>query len=165
MSLLFPALALLALMIGLIRRINVYDAFLAGVKEGFMTAWRVLPPMLAMLCAARVFASGGVQSALCDFLEKPLSLIGLPKETLPLFLLKPVSGSASLAMLKEILTINGPDSRAGLVASTLMGSSETVFYTCAVYLGAANVKKTRHIIPCSLAAWLAGAAAAGLMWR
>lgn len=165
MELIFPALAVLTVLIGLIRRVNIYEAFLAGVREGLLTAWRVLPAMLAMLCAVRVFSAGGAERMLCDMLKGPLSALGLPAETIPLLLLKPLSGSASLAMLREILNTCGPDSRAGLVASTMMGSSETVFYTCAIYLGAANVKKTRHIIPCALAAWLAGAIASGLLWR
>ncbi len=165
MSLIFPALAALIILMGLIRRVDIYDAFLSGAKEGLLTAWRILPPMLAMLCAVRVFHAGGGENLLCGWLLGPLAALGLPKETIPLFLLKPLSGSASLAMLKEILSAYGPDSRAGLVACTMMGSSETVFYTCAVYLGAAKVKETRHILPCALAAWLAGALAAGILWR
>ena len=82
-----------------------------------------------------------------------------------LFLLRPLSGSASLAVLKTILADYGPDSPIGLTASVMMGSSETVFYTCAVYLGAAGVKKSRHAIPCALIAWLAGGAAAALWYR
>ena len=78
-------------------------------------------------------------------------------------LLRPVSGSASLAALRAVLDQCGPDSRAGLVASVMMGSSETVFYTCGVYLSAAGVKKSRHTVPCALLAWLAGSIAAGLL--
>lgn len=156
MSALFPALLILTLLIGLIRRVDLYDALLAGAKEGLQTACQVLPPMLVMLCAARVFALGGCLDALCGALAAPLQALGLPKETLPLFLFKPLSGSGSLAALGDILTKFGPDGRIGRVASAIMGASDTAFYICAVYLGAANVKKSRHIVPCALLSWLVG---------
>lgn len=156
MSALFPSLLILALLVGLIRRVDLYDAFLSGAKEGLQTAYGVLPPMLVMLCAARAFAAGGCLDALCGALGSPLSALGLPRETLPLFLFKPLSGSGSLSALRDILAAYGPDSRAGLVASAMMGASDTVFYVCAVYLGAANVRQSRHIVPCALCSWLVG---------
>ena len=148
---------------GAVRRVPVYDAFLEGAREGLETARYILPALTAMLCAIRGFSACGLMEALCAFLEPAASWAGIPKETLPLMLFKPLSGSASLAMLREVLNDCGPDSRAGLVASVMMGSSETVFYTCGVYLAAAGVKKSRHIVPCALLAWLAGSVAAGLV--
>ena len=153
---------LLCLGCGLIHRVPVYDAFLEGAKEGIGTARRILPSLIAMLCVIRAFSACGLMEQLCALLEPAAAWAGIPKETLPLMLFKPLSGSASLAMLREILNECGPDSRAGLVASVMMGSSETVFYTCGVYLAAAGVKKSRHTIPCALAAWLAGSIAASL---
>ena len=152
---------LLCLGCGLVRRVPVYDAFLEGAKEGIETARRVLPALVAMICAIRAFSTCGLMEHLCAWLEPATAWAGIPRETLPLMLFKPLSGSASLAMLREIFSEYGPDSRAGLVASVMMGSSETVFYTCGVYLSAAGVKKSRHIIPCALAAWLAGSLMAG----
>jgi len=149
--------------IGAFRRVALYDAFLEGAKEGLQTAWNILPPMLSMLCAIRAFSACGLMDGLCALFSPLLSWVGLPPETLPLMLLRPLSGSASLAMLKEILDFYGPDSRIGMVACVMMGSSETVFYTCGVYLGAAGVKKSRHIIPCALIAWLFGSLAAGFL--
>ena len=146
---------------GLFRRVPVYDAFLEGAREGIETARAILPALVAMLCAIRAFSACGLMEALCAFLEPAASWAGIPGETLPLMLLKPLSGSASLAMLRQILSDCGPDSRAGRVASVMMGSSETVFYTCGVYLAAAGVKKSRHTVPCALLAWLAGSIAAG----
>ena len=154
---------LLCIGIGTFRRVPLYDAFLEGAREGLDTARQILPPMLAMLCAIRAFSACGLTEALCACLSPLLSRAGLPKETLSLMLLRPLSGSASLAMLREIFSSYGPDSRIGMVASVMMGSSETVFYTCGVYLGAAGVTKSRHIIPCALIAWLAGSLAAGLL--
>lgn len=163
MSALFPALLMLTVLIGLYKRVDIYDALLSGVREGLLTAYRVLPPMLVMLLAARAFSASGCFDLLCGLLAKPLEALGIPRETLPLFLFKPLSGSGSLAALSELLKEYGPDSRAGLAASTMMGASDTVFYVCALYLGAAGVKKSRHIVPCALAAWLTGSIAAALL--
>ena len=163
MTALLPLFVLLCMGAGAWRRVPLYDAFLEGAREGLDTARSILPALIAMLCAIRAFSSCGLMDILCDFCAPVLSLLGIPKETLPLMLLRPLSGSASLAMLKSILETCGPDSRAGMVASVMMGSSETVFYTCAVYLGAVGVKRSRHTIPAALIAWLAGSAAAGLM--
>ena len=101
--------------------------------------------------------------ALAGLLSPALAFAGIPRETIPLMLMRPLSGSASLAMLKTVLDACGPDSRAGLVACVMMGSSETVFYTCGVYLAAAGVKKSRYTVPCALLAWLAGSLAAGVV--
>ena len=154
---------LLCLGCGIVKRIPLYDAFLEGAKEGIETARYILPALVAMLCAIRAFTACGLMERLCLLLEPAVSWVNLPRETLPLMLFKPLSGSASLAMLREIFSEYGPDSRAGMVASVMMGSSETVFYTCGVYLAAAGVKKSRHTVPCALLAWLAGSFAAGLL--
>ena len=161
MSSVLPVFLLFCLLLGAIRRVPLYDAFLSGAKEGLETAKNILPPLLSMLCAIRVFTACGLMQAVCGFLAPVFSFLGLPPEVMPLMLMKPLSGSASLAMLKEIFSLYGPDSPVGLTASVLMGSSETVFYTCALYLGAAGVKKSRYILPCALLSWLAGSLAAG----
>lgn len=146
---------------GAARRVPIYDAFVDGARQGLETARSILPALAAMLCAIRAFAACGLMDALGDLCAPALALVGIPRETLPLMLLKPLSGSASLAMLGDMLHTYGPDSRVGMVASVMMGSSETVFYTCGVYLGAAGVRASRHTIPCALLAWLAGSVAAG----
>ena len=161
MNLLLPLFLLLCMGVGAFRRTPVYDAFLEGAEEGLKTAGRILPALVAMLCAIRAFDACGLLSPLCDVLAPAAAWAGIPKETLPLMLLRPLSGSASLAMLKSILHTYGPDSRIGQVASVMMGSSETVFYTCGLYLAAAGAKKSRHTVPCALLAWLAGSVAAG----
>ena len=163
MGLILPLFVLFCLAAGAYRRVPVYDVFLDGAQQGVDTAWRILPSLIAMLCANRAFSACGLMDALCGLIAPALAVAGIPPETLPLMLLRPLSGSASLAMLKTILDRFGPDSRVGLVASVMMGSSETVFYTCGVYLAAAGVKKSRHTVPCALLAWLAGSVAAGLL--
>ena len=156
MTMLLPIFLLLCLLMGAWRRVPIYDAFLEGAKKGLDTAKNILPPLIAMLCAIRAFSACGLLDSICDWCAPLLSRLGIPGETIPLMLLRPLSGSASLAMLREILEVYGPDSRIGLVASVMMGSSETVFYTCGVYLGAAGIKKSRHIIPAALIAWFLG---------
>jgi len=158
-----PLFILLCLAAGAVRRVPVYDAFLSGARTGIGTAKTILPALIAMLCAIRAFAACGLMEDLCRLCAPALAAVRIPEETMPLMLLRPLSGSGALAMLKSILDTYGPDSRAGMVASVMMGSSETVLYTCAVYLAAAGVKKSRHIVPCALIAWLAGSIAAGLI--
>ena len=153
----------LCMALGIEQRVPVYDAFIDGAKEGLESARRVLPPLLAMLCAVRGFSLCGLEEKLCALLHPLVGWAGVPREAMPLMLLRPLSGSAALASLRDIFRLYGPDSRAGMVASVMMGSSETVFYTCCVYLSAAGVKKSRHIIPCALLAWLAGSLAAGML--
>ena len=151
--------------LGWMRRVDLFSAFSEGAGEGLKSAVSVLPCLAATLTALRVLEASGLLDALCGALSPLAALLGLPPETLPLVLLRPLSGSASLALLRDILARVGPDSRAGLVASAMMGSGETVLYTCAVYLSAAGIKKTRYVIPASLLGWLAGCAVAGLFYR
>ena len=163
MNIVLPLFLLLCLSVGALRRVPVYDAFVEGAREGLSTAGKIAPSMIAMLCAIRAFSACGLLPALCGLLEPAVAWAGIPRETVPLMLLRPLSGSASLAVLQDILHTYGPDSRIGLVASVMMGSSETVFYTCGLYLSAAGVKKSRHTILCALLAWLAGSFAAGML--
>ena len=155
-----PALLLLAVLAGVFRRVPVYDAFLRGAREGLKNAWQVLPCLAAVLLAVGLLTACGALDALCAGLARPLAALGLPAGALPVMLLRPVSGSAALGMLESVLQAYGPDSETGRVASAMVGSSETILYTCSVYLAAAGVKKARHALPAALLAWLAGALAA-----
>ena len=152
--------ALLCLGIGAWKREPVYELFTEGARDGLRTAVQILPSLIAMLGAIRALEASGLTAALCDFLAPYTEKIGLPSSLLPLMLLRPVSGSAALAALENVMVIHGPDSREALLGGVMMGSSETVFYTLSVYLSAAGVKEARHILPCALAACLAGYAGA-----
>ena len=158
-------LLFLAALIGTARKVDLFDAFSSGAKEGLRSAVRIIPYLAATLTALRMLSASGAMSELCEALSPVTEWLGLPPGTMPLLLMRPLSGSASLALLNEILTQYGPDSRTGLVASAMMGSGETVLYTCALYLGAAGVKKSGYIIPVSLLGWAAGCVAAGLFYR
>ncbi len=162
---LLPGLILFIIGIGLIKGVPVYDAFVEGAKAGLKTAVTILPYMIAMLSAIFLMQSSGFLSALTQLMTPVFSFIGIPQSVAPLMLLRPFSGSASLAMLQNILQTQGADSNAGMIACTLMGSTETIFYTCGLYLGAAGVKKSRYSIPAALAAWLVGSVVAGMLFR
>jgi len=162
MNVLLPLFVLLCIGIGAWRRVPLYDAFLSGAKEGLQTAGAILPALITMLCAIRALEVSGLTEALCNLMAPALEW-AVPRETLPLMLMRPLSGSAALAMLQSILEQYGPDSSIGMIASVMMGSTETIFYTCGVYLAAAGVKYSRHAIPCALVAWLVSSIAAGLL--
>lgn len=150
---------------GLLKGVKVYDAFVTGAKDGLRTAVNILPNLAAMLTAIALMSGSGLLGGLQSLMAPALMWMGIPKEAAPLMLLRPFSGSGSLAILGSILETAGPDSRAGLVASTLMGSSETIFYTLGIYMAAAKVRKSRYALPAALAAWLAASWAAGLFYR
>ena len=163
MSLILPLFVLFCLLIGAWRRVPLYDAFLEGAKEGLRTAAGILPALITMLCGVQGLAASGLTDALCRWLSPIFSGLGIPQEAAPLVLLRPLSGSGSNAMLQSIFAAYGPDSPAGIYASVVAGAGETVFYTCALYLGAAGVRKSRHILPCAMLSYLTGVAAAGLL--
>jgi len=160
-----PGLIALVIAYGLIRRVGVYDSFVRGAKQGLRVAVDILPFLVAMLPVIALMEASGAMAFIVRGLGPALTALGIPAEALPLMLLRPLSGSASLAMLERTLALVGADSYAGRVASALMGSSETIFYTAALYLGAAKIRRSRHAIPAALLAWLAGSVAAAWACR
>ena len=148
---------------GMIRRVNVYDTFIEGAREGFSIAVRIIPYLVAMLVAVAVFrASGGLDWIVAGF-EKFFAWLGMDTQfvgALPTALMKPLSGSGARAMMIETMQTYGADSFQGFVASVVQGSTETTFYVLAVYFGAVNISKVGAALPCALLADLAGVAAA-----
>lgn len=159
-SYILPGLIFVLLTACLIKRVPVYDRFVQGAKKGLSVAVGILPNLVAMLCAITLLTASGLTDTLTVWLAPVLAFLGVPKEVAPLALLRPLSGSASLAMLETILKEHGADSRIGLIASTLMGSSETIFYTVCIYLSAVRLKRGGYAIPCALMGMLAGLIAA-----
>ncbi len=141
---------------GVIKGVPVFDTFLDGAREGFRTALRIAPALAAlMLCVSMVHASG-LPDAAGQWLSPLTGALRLPSETVPLMLLRPISGSGALAVVRQIFTEVGPDSYAGRVASVMMGSTETTFYTVTVYYGSVGIQKTGCTIPAALTADLSG---------
>jgi spore maturation protein B len=149
----------------MIRRVPLYDAFLVGAKKGIRTAVDILPCLVAMLTFIALLVHSGALSAFIGICSPALSILGIPEGVLPVFLIRPFSGSAALGMLEQTFERFGADSMEGRVASALMGSSETIFYTLPLYLAAARVKKTRYAVPAALIAWLIGGVASAWACR
>ncbi len=145
-----PVLFLLILGIGLSRKVKVYDAFVEGAAEGLKSTVRILPPLVGLLTAVGALRASGTLDFIIYLLSPLAALLGIPSEAMPLAILRPVSGSASLALVSDIVNLYGPDSYVGRVVSTMMGSTETIFYTLAVYYGAAGIKNIRYTLAAAL---------------
>jgi spore maturation protein B len=137
-------------LIGMIRGVKVYDTFIEGAKDGFNVAVRIIPFLVGILVAIGMFRGSGAMDMLTDALRPALQTIGFPAELFPLALMRPMSGSGSLALTTDLIKRFGPDSLLARTAATMYGSSETTFYVLAVYFGAVGVKRTRHAIPAAL---------------
>ena len=142
---------------GAIKKVRVYEQFIEGAKEGFNIAVRIIPYLVGMLCAIAIFRAGGAMEGwLIPLLKYITDPLGIPAEVLPMALMRPLSGSGSLGIMAETMSIYGPDSLIGIMTSTFYGSSETTFYVLAVYFGAVNIKNIRHALAGGLAADIAG---------
>lgn len=141
-----PVIFLSVIVYGMIKGRKVYEWFLEGAKEGLMVCVKIFPALLAMMIAIRIFKDANLLSYLNNLLEPIVSLIGLPKDIVPLVLIKPLSGSGALGVYTELINTIGPDTREGLISSVIMGGTETIFYTITVYFGAIGIKKIRHTL-------------------
>ncbi len=150
---------------GALRGTDVFGAMLDGIREGFSTLLRILPSLIALLTAVYMLRASGALEALTGLLAPVLELLGIPPETAPLMLLRPVSGSGALAVASELISSCGPDSTVGRTAAVMLGSTETTFYVIAVYFGAAKIKNTRWAVPAALLADLTGFVASALCVR
>ena len=145
---------------GWTRGVRVYDSLVAGARQGFDVAVRIIPYLVAILVVVGMFRASGGIDLITAALSPLTALIGLPAEALPMALLRPLTGSGAYAVMAEIMTASGPDSLVGYLVSTFQGSTETTFYTLAVYYGAVGVRRTRHTVPACLIADAAGIFAA-----
>ena len=159
-SLLIPALLVLAVLSALRARADAYCAFVRGAREGLETALSIAPYMMAIFCAVSLLRETGLMDAAQALLSPLLLRFGLPEESLSVVLLRPLSGSAALAAVSEVIQACGADSRAARIACVISGASETVFFTGSLYLGAAGVRSGRYAVPAALAAYAAGVLAA-----
>jgi spore maturation protein B len=160
-----PGLITLVLIKALCRRVNVFDAFIEGAREGFQMSIRLIPFLVGMLVAIGLFRDAGVMDLLVRYASPLLGKLQVPAEIVPLGIMRPVSGSAALAITTDILHRDGPDSLIGRLASTMFGSTETTLYVLTVYFGAVGIYKTRHALLVGLLADLAGFIAAIVICR
>ncbi len=164
-ALVLPSLLSLAAVWGMGRRVNVFGALTHGAEEGLTVLLRVLPALVGLLTAVSMFRASGAMEVLSGLCAPVLEALGIPPETAALMLIRPVSGSGALAVGTDLMHAYGPDSYIGRVAAVMLGSTETTFYTIAVYFGSAGIVRTRHAVPAALAADLAGFAASALAVR
>ena len=165
MGLLVPALLLGVSAIGLARRVDVYGALLEGGRQGLELVKTILPALVLLLTAVELLRASGALEAFVRLLAPAAELAGIPPEVLPLALIRPLSGSAALAVGADLLAAHGPDSLVGRTAAVMLGSTETTFYTISVYFAAAGVKRTRWAVPAALIADLTGFVAAAFFAR
>jgi len=139
-----PALILIILLLGLWKKVKVYEQFVEGAKEGFRTSVRIIPYLVAMLCAIGMFRASGAMDMLTGLVAPLTNLIGMPSEVFPMAIIRSLSGSGSLGIMTDLAKTYGPDSLIGRIAAVIMGSNETTFYVLAVYFGSVGINRVRH---------------------
>jgi spore maturation protein B len=137
---------------GLYKKVAVYESFVEGAKEGFNVAVRIIPYLVAILFAIGMFRASGGMDFLMKVLHPVLAFVGIPSEVLPMFIIRPLTGSGSAALVVDMIKQFGEDSIFVKMAAVMFGSTETTFYVIAVYFGAVGIKKTRHAIHAGLTA-------------
>ncbi len=162
---LIPVLLLAAACAALRRRENAYELLLSGAAEGLKLLFSILPALILLLTAVHMLRASGAAELLSRTLSPVFSLFGIPPETALLVLIRPISGSAALAVGAEIMAEYGVDSTVGRTAAVMLGSTETTFYTISVYFGAAGIQKTGYTVPAALFADFVGFFMASLTTR
>jgi len=160
-----PVLIVAMILYGVAKRVPVYDALVAGAREGFDVAVRIIPFLVAILVAVAMFRASGLLDLLVAGLAPLTGALGFPAEAVPMALLRPLSGSGAYGVMAETMAHAGPDSHVGYLVSTLQGSTETTFYVLAVYFGAVGVTRVRHALAAGLVADVAGIVGAMLAVR
>lgn len=143
-----------------LKGVKLYETFAEGAKEGFSTVLKISPYLLTMLFAIDIFRKSGAMEYLISIMKPIFGAFGMPKGVIPMFLIKPLSGSGALGIMTDIMKTYGVDSFEGRIAAVMMGSTETIFYTISLYYGSCGIKNTRHSIPSAIIAHILGCIAA-----
>lgn len=154
--LIMPTIIVLILTNGLLKKAPVFDQFLTGAKNGFSTSIKILPSLVGLIVAISMLRASGFFDIMCGLFAPILEKVGFPSELVPMALIRPISGSAALATVRDLLNTYGADSFIGRCASVMMGSSETTFYTLAIYLGSVGITKSKYTLKSALLADFAG---------
>ena len=162
---LIPLILLTAALLTLRKRENTYDLLLSGAADGLKLLATILPALILLLTAVHMLRASGAMEQISRFLAPAFRLCGIPPETAMLVLIRPISGSAALAVGADLMKQYGVDSQIGRTAAIMLGSTETTFYTISVYFGATGIQKTRYTIPAALLADLTGFVVASLTCR
>ena len=151
-----PIFIVFVIFYGFKKKVNIYDAFLEGAKEGLMISFNIFPSIIAMVFAVNIFLDSNFVNAVLGVFNPILSLINIPLEIMPMALLRPISGTATLAIMNDIFIKYGPDSYVGRLASVLQGCTDTTIYVLALYFSSIGVKKIRYSLGVGLFADLVG---------
>lgn len=151
-----PMVILLIIAYGVIEKNKVYDTFIEGAKEGMQVVVNIFPTLVGIFLAVGALRSSGLIELIINIIKPIIETLRIPAEIMPLALLRPISGSASMAVATDIMSKNGVDSLIGLIASTIMGSTETTLYTIALYTSAVGIKKIRFVLIAALIADISG---------
>ena len=145
-----PLFVVFVIFYGFKKKVNIYESFLEGAKEGISIVVKIFPTLIGLFVAIGCLRTSGILDAIISFCSPIINLLKLPSEIMPLAFLRPISGSGSMAIATEIMSKYGVDSQIGLIASTIMGATETTIYTIAIYTSAVGIKKTRFVLFASL---------------
>lgn len=160
-----PIIILLIIIYGLFEKNQVYDSFLEGAKEGIEIVFKMFPTLVGIFVAVGALKNSGLIDLIVKLIEPITNLLRIPSQIMPLALLRPISGSASMAVAVDIMKNYGVDTMIGLITSTIMGSTETTFYTIAIYTSCVGIKKTRGILFAALLADLTGMITSVIIWQ
>lgn len=147
-----PLMVVSIVVFGLFKKVRVFDCFMEGAKKGLKTVYDLLPTITGLVVAVTMLKESGGMELIAKAFSPVAALLGVPKETVPIALLSPISGGGSLSLFESVLKSDGPDSFLGQVASVLMGSTDTTLYAVTVYYAAISIKNTRHTLYAGLAA-------------
>ena len=160
-----PIIIILIIMYGVIEKNKVFDTFLEGSKEGIEIVFSIFPTLLGLFMAIGMLRSSGVLDSIVNFIEPITNFFKIPSEIIPLMFVRPISGSASTAVATDIMQSFGVDSKIGLIASTIMGSTETTLYTIAIYTSAVGIKNIKFVLVAALIADVVGMASSIVFWN
>ena len=160
-----PIIIAIIILYGVIERKKVYDIFLKGAKDGIKIVFQLIPTLIGIFVAVGALRNSGILDLIINVISPLTNFLKIPSEIMPLALLRPISGSASIGVAVDIMQKYGTDTFIGLVTSTIMGSTETTLYTLAIHTGCVGIKKTRFVLLAALLADLAGIIASVVIWR
>ena len=164
-SWIIPAIVLLTILTGIIKKIPVYETFIDGAKDGLKVSYNIFPYLLAIIVAVSMLRASGAIEILGQLLSSLLNATNIPVDILPIMIIRSLSGSAVLGLFSDIATNYGPESYVTKLAAIMVGSSETTFYVLTVYFGAIGIKKFRHALCAGIFADIIGIVAAVLVAR
>ena len=164
-NLIIPIMVLLIILYGILKKINIYDEFIKGVKESFQMITKIFPNLLAMILSINIFLKSGILNIVYKFLEPFFNFINIPIQILPMMIMRPISGTSTLAILNNLFEVYGPDSFVGFLGSVIQGSTDTTFYVLTLYFGSIGIKKIKYAMWAGLFADLVGIVSAVIITK